>query len=120
MAPVMILTIRDVPKGPTGPTLPEILQIIKEFFDVFFEDLLDELSPMRDIQHSIDLVLGASLPNLPRMNFAVHAELKRQDKLLVRKGFVKESMSPCVVPTLLTLKNDGTWCMCVHHQQDSS
>jgi len=53
---------------------------MKEFADVFSEELLDSLPSMRDIQHAIDLVLGSSLPNLPhyRMNPTEHAKLKRQ------------------------------------------
>nr|GFA85546.1 putative nucleotidyltransferase, ribonuclease H [Tanacetum cinerariifolium] len=45
-----------------------------------------------------------------------HEELCRQVKELVSKGHVYESMSPCVVRSLLTLKKDGTWHMCVDSQ----
>ncbi|XP_072993886.1 LOW QUALITY PROTEIN: uncharacterized protein [Typha latifolia] len=113
--PILILAAREILNEPSESIPFEANAVIEEFPDVFPDDLPNELPPMRDIQHAIDFVPGASLPNLPhyRLNPTEHAELKRQVDELLRKDFLKESLSPCAVPALLTPKKDGTWCMCV-------
>ena len=76
--------------------------VLQKFKDVFPEELPDHLPPMHDIQHTIDFVLGATLPNLPhyKISPAEHAELQRQVEELLRKSFVRESMSPYAVLAL--------------------
>ena len=100
----MILTAREVVEKSYSTSPPEVTPVIKKFSDVFPEDLPDKLPLMCDIQHAIDLVQGASLLNWP----TEHAELKRQVDELVRKGFIRESMSLCAVSNLMVPNKDGS------------
>ena len=89
-APFVILTTKKITKESNTALPSEVTPMIAEFTDVFPEDLPDKFPLMHDIQHVIDLVLGASLPNLPhyRMNPTEHAELKRLVDELMRKCFI--------------------------------
>ncbi|CAA7401516.1 unnamed protein product [Spirodela intermedia] len=61
--------------------------ILSEYADVLIEELSRELPPLRHIQHAIDLVLGASLPNLPHYRM----------ELLLDKGLIQLSLSNPIV-----------------------
>ena len=39
-------------------------------------------------------------------------EVKKQVQELLDKGLIREILSPCVVPTVLSPKKDGGWRMC--------
>ncbi|XP_025822327.1 uncharacterized protein LOC112898161, partial [Panicum hallii] len=84
-----------------------------DFEDVFPDEIPAGLPPLRGIEHQIDLVPGASLPNRPayRTNPEETKEIQRQVKELLDKGYVRESLSPCAVPVLLVPKKDGSWRM---------
>ncbi|XP_057469634.1 uncharacterized protein LOC130758701 [Actinidia eriantha] len=86
----------------------------REFEDVFPDEMPHGLPPIRGIEHQIDFVPGASIPNKPayRSNPDETKELQRQVSELLEKGYVRESMSPCAVLVLLVPKKDGTWRMC--------
>ncbi|XP_074278643.1 uncharacterized protein LOC141602238 [Silene latifolia] len=88
-----------------------VQELLEEFRDVFPDELLDGLPPLRGIEHQIDLIPGAALPNKPayRCNPEEAKELQRQVQELIDRGYVQESLSPCAVPALLVPKKEGTW-----------
>ncbi|KAK1581185.1 hypothetical protein Q3G72_003854 [Acer saccharum] len=97
-------------------SLPSVVvSLLQDFDEVFPEEMPIGLPPIRGIEHQIDFVPGAPIPNRPayRSNPEETKELQRQVDELTEKGYVRESMSPCAVPVLLVPKNDETWRMCV-------
>ncbi|XP_075633351.1 uncharacterized protein LOC142605799 [Castanea sativa] len=82
----------------------------QEFKDVLLKEVPHGLPPIRGIEHQIDFIPGASIPNRPayRSNPEETKELQRQVGELLERGYVRESMSPCMVPVLLVPKKDGT------------
>ena len=87
----------------------EIQELLEEFIDIVVDELPHSLPPMRSVSHHIDLIPGSSFPNkaayklMPQEN----EEVKKWVQELLDKGLVRESLSPCVVPTVLSPKKDG-------------
>ena len=92
-----------------------VFDVLQEYEDVFPKKVPPGLPPKRGIEHQIDLVPGAPLPNRApyHTNPEETKEIHRQVQELINKGYVKESLSPCVVPVPLVPKKDGSWRMCV-------
>jgi len=93
---------------------PQVKELLKEFDDIFSKEDPIGLPPFRGIEHQIDLILRASLPNIPtyKTNPKETKEIESQVQDLLEKGWVQKSLSPCVVPILLVPKKDGKWRMC--------
>jgi len=92
---------------------PKVENILKEFEDILPKEGPIGLPTFRGIEHLIDLVPGASLPNRPayRTNPQETKEIESQVQELLEKGWVRKSLSPYVVPVLLVPKKDGKWRM---------
>nr|KYP31328.1 Transposon Ty3-I Gag-Pol polyprotein [Cajanus cajan] len=117
--PSYILLCRSVLKCPNLnielSTLPlGVKQLLKEFDDVFSSEGPKGFPPFRGIEHQIDFVPGASLPNWPayKTNPQETKEIEKQVQELLDKGWVQKSLSPCVVLVLLVPKKDGKWTLC--------
>ncbi|KAK1601966.1 hypothetical protein QYE76_027071 [Lolium multiflorum] len=82
-------------KGPSAETndltnIPSsLLSLLKEFQDIFPDELPHGLPPLRGIEHRIDLIPGAPLPNRAayRTNPEDTKEIQRQIQDLLTKGY---------------------------------
>jgi hypothetical protein len=94
--------------------LEEVQELLEEFADIVVDELPHLLPLIRSVSHHIDLIPGANFPNkaMYRLTPQENEEVKRQVQDLLDKGLVRESLSPYVVPTVLSLKKDGGWRMC--------
>ncbi|MCI44949.1 RNA-directed DNA polymerase (Reverse transcriptase), partial [Trifolium medium] len=79
----------------------DALPVVREFADVFPDDILD-LPPKREVEFSIDIVLGTSPISMApyRMSAAELEKLKEQLEELLEKRFVRPSVSPWGAPVL--------------------
>lgn len=74
--------------------IPEAINpLLADFEEILPDELSYTLPSMRDIQHQIDLVAGANLPNLPHYQMSLNESeiLKEKVKELLRNGQIQES-----------------------------
>jgi hypothetical protein len=92
----------------------EFHELLDNFTDIVVDELPNSLPPIRSISDHINLIPGESLPNkaLYRLTPRENEEVKSQVQELLDKGLVRESLSPCVVPIVLSKKKYGEWRMC--------
>jgi hypothetical protein len=92
----------------------EVQELLDNFADIVVDELPNSLPPIKSIIHHINLIPGESLPNKAayRLTPQENEEVKNQVQELLDKGLVRESLSPCTVPIVLSPKKDGGWRMC--------
>jgi hypothetical protein len=92
-----------------------VTNLLHEFKYVFLAKVPSGLPPLRGIEHQINLIPGATLPNRTtyRTNPEETMEIQRQVQELLDHGYVQESLSLYVVPVILVPKKNGIWRMCV-------
>ena len=99
-------------------TRPEDIPIVKEFPDVFLDDI-SGLPPDRAIEFVIELVIGTEPISIPpyRMAPAELKELKAQLEELLRRGFIRPSTSPWGALVLFVKKKDGSLRLLIDYRQ---
>ena len=95
-------------------TLVDEIPVAREFPD----DIVG-LPPDREVEFTIDLILGTEPISIPpyRMAPAELRELKAQLEELLSKGFIRPSISPWGAPVLFVKKKDGSLRLCIDYRQ---
>ncbi|GJW06680.1 putative reverse transcriptase domain-containing protein [Tanacetum coccineum] len=96
----------------------EDVPIIRDFPDVFHEDLLG-LPLTQQVEFQIDLIPGvAPVAQAPyRLAPSEMKELLEQLTELSDKGFIRPSSSPWGAPVLFVKKKDGSFRMCIDYRE---
>lgn len=115
---MVLLVVSHEAKQDDGSIPVQLTTMLEEFQDIMLDEMPKQLRPMWDVQHAFDLIPESSLPNLPHyhMSPTKNEELNRQIQQLLDRGFIRESVSPCTVPILLTPKKYDSWRMCVDNR----
>ena len=94
--------------------VPYLEELVREFADMFANDLPERKATGCTIQHHIDLEPGYTPPirGLYQMSQSELQELKTILDDLLQKDFIAKSSSPFVVPILFVGKKDGSRRLC--------
>ena len=117
---ILVRKPRSVLTSTRGDDLPEEIQeLLEEFADIIVDELPHLLPLIRSVSHHIDLIPGANFPNKVAyiLMLQENEDIKRQVQDLLEKGLVRESLSSCAVPTVLSPKKDGGWRMCTDSRE---
>jgi hypothetical protein len=96
----------------------EDFAVLHEFRDVFVDEI-PELTPIREIHFSIDLLPGsAHVSKAPyQMSLLKLTELKIQLQELLDKQYIRPSVLPWGAPVLFVKKKGGTLRGCIDYRQ---
>ncbi|XP_019252669.1 PREDICTED: uncharacterized protein LOC109231463 [Nicotiana attenuata] len=98
--------------------LPFIEELLEENKDVMPEELPMHLPPGREVDHKIELELGAKPPAFSpyRMAPPELEELKKQLKELLDTGHILPSKAPFGAPVLFQKKKHGSLRLCIDYR----
>ncbi|XP_010692877.2 uncharacterized protein LOC104905919 [Beta vulgaris subsp. vulgaris] len=117
IVPEGIRYVNQMEGGKKEESIIEEISVVREFLDVFPGDL-PGLPSHRVVDFHIDLVSGATPISRAsyRMAPAEMAELKKQLEELLKKDYIRPSVSPWGAPVLFVKKKDGTKRLYIDYQ----
>ena len=89
----------------------KVQKLLEKYSYITCDEMPNGLKPKRKITHVTNWNPGVTSLNQAthRMSLLESIELNWQYGELLSKGFIRESMNPCMVSTLISLKKDGHW-----------
>ena len=106
----------EVVEKKTQKVVEEVKPILDKYNEIIVDGMPRILPPMWEISHCIDCIPSSTLPNkatykpTPQHN----EEIARKIEELLEVDLIGKSLNPCVVPTVLALKKEGTWRICTY------
>ena len=101
----------------------EDIPIVRDFPDVFLEEL-HGLPPKREVEFTIELVLGTTpISKAPYLVAPYRVaplklkELKTQLQEMLDRGFIRPSVSPWGAPVVIVKKKDETIRLCIDYSE---
>ncbi|GJX02316.1 reverse transcriptase domain-containing protein [Tanacetum coccineum] len=116
--PVFLIQVMRKEEIETPERRVEDVPVVKDFLEVFLEDL-PGLPPTHQVEFHIELIPGAA-PVTRALYHLAPAEMKElaeQLKELSDKGFIRPSSSPWGAPILFVKKKDGSFRMCIDYRE---
>jgi hypothetical protein len=100
-----------------GKFVGENIRVVKDFSDVFLEEL-PGMPPDREVEFVIDLLPRTTLTSKRPYKMSVEElkELKKQLTKLQEVGYIRTSSSPWGAPVLFVQKKEGSQGMCVDYR----
>ncbi|KAJ4802668.1 polyprotein [Rhynchospora pubera] len=99
------------------PIPPALQQVVHTYSSVFSDPT--SLPPTRQLDHHIQLKLGAQPVNMRPYRFShfQKIEIEKIIEELLQSGYIRPSTSPFASPILLVKKKDHTWRLCVDYRK---
>eukprot|EP00961_Rhodomonas_salina_P090950 1223993-Rhodomonas_salina.2 len=110
---------KETKEIPREKGIPELEALLKEYQDVFPEDLPAELPPEREFSMKIPIKPGSGTPNQAPYRLSTEAQEAVREilKYLYEHGLVQDSVSEFAAPITLAPKPDGTWRFCTDYRR---